>query len=168
MVIVASLMSVAAGLAELFEPFLTGKMYNIFLSYKRAQSLSFVLENLTNATNGTCTTKEVQQLLNNASQSNAGIFCDATEHGNVVNSASSYICDPDQTLVEEVTTYSIYFALLAAITFIARFLAMSLWNVSAYRQSMRMRISFFQSLLRHEIGWFETTDTTIFGPLFVK
>ena len=168
MIVVATLMSITSGLAETTESFLVGRMYNIFISYERAQSLSSVLANLTNGTNGTCTTKAVQQLLNNASQSNAEIFCDASEQGNVVNSASSYVCDPDQTLVEDVTTYSISFAVLAASVFIARLMAISLWSVSAYRQSRQMRIAFFQSILRHEIGWFETKDTTILGPLFVK
>ena len=168
MIIVATLMSVASGLAEAFEPFLVGKMYNMFISYKRAHSFSFVLANLTNGTNGTCTTKAVQQLLNNASQSNEEIFCDASEQGNVVNSASIYVCDPDQTLVKEVSTYCIYIAVLAATVFIIYFLSMSLWSVSAYRQSRRIRVVFFKSILKHKIGWFETNDTTILGPLFVK
>ena len=168
MIIVATLMSVVSGLTEAFQPFLVGKMYNMFISYKRAHNFSFVLANLTNGANGTCTTKAVQQLLNNASQSNAEIFCDASEQGNVVNSASSYVCDPDQTLVKEVSTYCGYFAVLAATVFIAHFLSMSLWSVSAYRQSRRMRIVFFKSILRHRISWFENHDTTILGPLFVK
>ena len=168
MIVVATLMSIASGLAEATESVLIGRMYDIFISYERGQSLSFVLANLTNATNGTCTTKEVQQLLNNASQSNAGIFCDATEQGNVVSSASSYVCDPDQTLVEEVTTYCIYFAALGATFFITRLMSISLWSMSAHRQSRRMRIAYFQSVLKHEISWFEMNDTTTLGPLFVK
>ena len=168
MIVVATLMSIASGLSKSAEAFLTGRMYNIFISYERAQSLSLLLVNFTNTNNGTCNTKAVQELLNNASQSNEEIFCDASEQGNVVNSASSYVCDPDQTLVEDVTTYSIYFAVLAASAFITYSMGTFLWSVSAYRQSRRMRIAFFQSILRHEIGWFETKDTVILGPLFVK
>ena len=161
-------MTVVSGLCEPVESFLVGRLYNILISYERAQSLSFVLANLTNSTNGTCTTEDVQQLLSNASQSNDEILCDASEPGNVVNIASTYVCDPDQTLVEEVTTYCIWFAVLAATVLIARFMAIFLWSMSAHRQSRRMRSAFFQAILRHEISWFENKDTTTLGPLFVK
>ena len=127
MIIVATLLAVLTGLCEPVETLLLGRLINILISYERAQSLSFVLANLTNGTNGTCTTAEVQQILSNVSQSNDMIFCDASKSGNVVNRASSYVCDPDQTLTEETTAYCLWFVALAATVLITRFMAILLW-----------------------------------------
>ena len=106
--------------------------------------------------------------MTNATNRSLDLFCDVSEEGNILNSASNFICDPNQMLVEETTTYSIAFAILAAVVLLTRFLSHFLWTLSAYRQSRRMRIAFYQSVLRQEIGWFETNDTSKLRPLFVK
>ena len=157
-------MSIASGMATPVESYLTGRVFNVFISYKAAQSFSFAPLII----NGSCTTTAVQEILTNATNKSLGLFCDVSKEGNTLNSASNFICDPDQTLVEETTTLSIALAILAAVVLLTRFLSNFLWTLSAYRQSRRMRIAFYQSVLRQEIGWFETNDTSKLRPLYVK
>ena len=167
MIILATLMSIASGMATPVESYLTGRLFNVFISYKAAQPFSFAPLII----NGSCTTTAVQEILTNAtnmSLESLELFCDVSEEGNALNSASNFICDPDQTLVEETTTLSIGLAILAAVLLLTRFLSNFLWTLSAYRQSRRMRIAFYQSVLRQEIGWFETNDTSKLRPLYVK
>lgn len=164
MIIVAILMSITYGMASPVESFLTGRLFNIFISYKAAQDYSFVLIHF----NGSCTTPAVQEFLANITNSSVDIFCDVMQEGNILNSASNFICDPEETLVEEVTTFSIYFAILAAVLLVSHFLGNFFWAVSAHRQGRRIRIAFYEAVLRHEIGWFETNNTTHLGSLFVK
>jgi len=156
-------MSIASGMTTPVEAYLTGRLFNVFISYKAAQPFSFAPLII----NGSCTTTAVQEILTNANKS-LELFCDVSDEGNTLNSASNFICDPDQSLVEETTTLSISFAILAAVVLLTRFLSNLLWTLSAYRQSRRMRIVFYQSVLRQEIGWFETNDTSKLRPLYVK
>ena len=167
MVALATLLSIASGAAIPLESFLVGRLYNIFISYNTGEQLSNLL--FGNATNGSCTTAEAQQLLGqNTTNSSTQIFCDVFQEGNIINSASFYVCDPDTTLTEEARDLSVYFGIFAAGVFVTWFLAHSLWSISAYRQSKRMRVAFYRAVLRHDIDWFNTNDTSILGPLFVK
>ena len=147
------------------ESFLMGRLFNIFISYNAGKQLSNLL---TNDTNGSCTAEVAQQILANVPNSSNEIFCDVSKEGNVINSASNFVCDPDSMLAKEATTHSVYFVILAASVFVARFIGHNLWNISASRQSRRIRIAFYRSALNHDIGWFETKDTSRLGPLFVK
>ena len=167
MVMLAILMSVVSGVAVSVDSFLLGTLVNTFISYQTAQRFSFVVSNFPNQS---CSTVALIQLLTNSSIRNSTeqLFCDITSEGNVLNSASNFICDPPKQLIKEANSLSIYFVLLAMGTFVANFLTISLWNISAYRQSKRIRIAFYRSVLRQEIRWFETNDTTRLGPLFVK
>ena len=167
MVVTATVLSIAAGAVVPLESFLVGRLFNIFISYSTGEQLSNLL--FVNGTNGSCTTAEAQQLLGqNTTKSSTEIFCNVNQKGNVINSASIYICDPDTTLTEEAIDFSVYFGILSAGVLVTWFLAHSLWNISAYRQSKRMRIAFYRAVLRHDIGWFDTNDTSRLGPLFVK
>jgi len=157
-------MSIASGITTPVEAYLTGRLFNVFISYKAAQPFSFAPLII----NGPCTTTAVQEILTNATNKSLELFCDVSDEGNTLNSASNFICDPDQTLVEETTTLSIALAILAALLLLTRFLSNFLWTLSAYRQSRRMRIAFYQSVLRQEISWFETNDTSKLRPLYVK
>ena len=165
MILVAIILSILAGAAIPLESFLNGQLFNIFISYNVAiQFPDFTV----NATNSTCTPSGVRQLLAVATNSSDRIFCDALQQGNILNSASAYACNPRQTLIVEATTFILYFIYVAVGTFLTNFIAHILWTVSALRQSQRMRIAFYQSILQHKIGWFETNDTSQLGPLFLK
>lgn len=165
MLLLAILMSVVSGVAAAAESFLIGSLFNTFISYKTAQSFSFIVSNFPN---DSCSVNAVTQLLTNSSNSSHLLFCDISSEGNVLNSASRFICDPSEQLIEEANSLSIYFVSLAVCTFVANFLTISLWNISATRQSRRIRIAFYKSITRQEIEWFETNDTSRLGPLFVK
>lgn len=165
MMLLAILMSVMSGVAASADSFLIGRLFTVFISYNTAQSFSFVVSSFPN---NSCSTNAVVQFLANSSNSSQLLFCDISSEGNVFSSASNFICDPSEQLIKEANSLSIYFVLLAVGTFVTDFLTISLWNVSAIRQSKRMRIAFYKSITRQEIGWFETTDTSELGPLFIK
>lgn len=165
MMLLAFLMSVVSGVAASAESFLIGQLFTAFISYNTAQSFSFVVSSFPN---NSCSTNAVVTFLANSSNSSQLLFCDISSEGNVFSSASSFICDPSEQLITEANSLSIYFVLLAVGTFVADFLTVFLWNVSSIRQSKRMRIAFYKSITKQEIEWFETTDTSALGPLFVK
>ena len=54
---------------------------------------------------------------------------------------------------------SIYYVVLGVGAFITSFLAIFLMNCTAYRQTKEMRLAFFRSILRQEIGWFDVNPT---------
>ena len=167
MMLLAFLMSVVSGVAASAESFLIGQLFTAFISYNTAQSFSFVVSE-SSFPNNSCSTNAVITFLANSSNSSQLLFCDISSEGNVFSSASSFICDPSEQLITEANSLSIYFVLLAVGTFVADFLTVFLWNVSSIRQSKRMRIAFYKSITKQEIEWFETTDTSALGPLFVK
>ena len=142
-----------------------GQFFNIFISYNTASQLpiSFVADG-----NITCTTNTAQQFLNGLANISDQIFCDATREGNVINSASNFVCDPDQTLTEEATTLSLYNVYLGIGTFVLMFLANAIWAISALRQTKRLRLEYYRAILRHNISWFETTNVSRLAPEFLK
>ena len=160
----AILLSGIYGISHPAESYLTGRLVTVYISYNTAEQLN--LYSILN--NNTCTQSVAQRILNNLANDSDRIFCDATQEGNVINSASAFVCDPDQTLTEEVTTYSLYFVYLAAGTFVTHFLSQMLWAISAARQIRRMRIAYYRSVLLHKVPWFETSDVSKLGPQFLK
>ena len=164
MITVAILFSIANGVAQPLEMFFAGQFFNIFISYNAALQLSGFVNNVSTK----CTVDLIQQLLPGITNSSNGIFCDPFEQGNVVSSASVFVCDPDQTLTDETTAHSLYFVYLAVGAFLTQFVSHMFWTISATRQTKRMRIAFYRSILRHEIGWFDTNDTSNLGPLYMK
>ena len=162
MVLAAVLLTIMSGFAIPLESFLTGQLFNIFISFNAAEKLFDTI----NSTRDACKLEFVQQLLSNTTNKN--IFCDAREQGNVIYSASMFVCDPLKTVTDEVTTHSLYFVYLAVGVFVTYSLANTLWMISAARQSRRIRIAFYRATLQHEIGWFETNDVSRIGPQFIK
>ena len=166
MISVAILLSTVSGFAIPLESFLTGRLFNVFISFNAATQLSDVLTNTT--TSEMCTLNIVQQLLSNVSNVTDNVFCDVSQQGNVINSASAFVCDPTETLTDEATAHALYLVYLAVGVFVTYFLSQILWAASASRQSSRIRIEFYRATLRHNIGWFETNDTSTIGPLFLR
>ena len=166
MISMAILFSVISGTIVPVEAILMGRLFNIFISYNTADQLHQVLVSING--NNTCTTNTAQQILNGLANSSDEIFCDATREGNVISSASRFACDPDTTLTEEATALSLYFVYLGIGTFVFMFLTSTLWNISALRQSKRLRIAYYKAVLNHSISWFETNDVSTLGPDFLK
>ena len=163
MISIAVLFSMVSGALIPMELFVFSELFNNFISYNAAQNIL-----TSDIDNGTCTRDVAQQFINSIANTSDRIFCDATQEGNVINSASAFVCDPDQTLTEEVTTYSLYFVYLGVAMFIAYFLSHMLWTVSASRQSKRLRIAYYKAVLEHNISWFETNDVSRLAPDYLK
>ena len=98
------------------------------------------------------------QLLVNLGQGSMNHYCSNSTSGvDLIIGILGYVCDPGGTLLWQVGLYSIYYIALATGIFIVSFFATVVWNVSAYRQSRKMRMAFFHSILRQDIGWFDMT-----------
>ena len=171
----AVLFSMISGATIPLHLFVLGEQYNSMISYNAAQNINDIngtytrnLAQKINDVNETCTRDVAQQFLNSIANTSDRIFCDATQEGNVISSASAFVCDPDQTLTEEVTTYSLYFVYLGVVRFVAYFLAHILWTVSASRQSKRLRIAYYKAVLGHSVSWFETNNIYILGADYLK
>ena len=165
MILMAILFSVITGTIIPLESIIMGQLFGIFISYNTADRLHPLL-----ITNGsiTCTTETAQLMLNSFANVSDQIFCDATREGNVISSASTFLCDPDQTLREEATTYSLYFVYVGVATFVFKFLTNVFWTITALRQSKRLRIEYYRAILQHNISWFDTNDVSRVGPEFLK
>ena len=120
-----------------------------------------------NVTSIQCTQDLVQVLVQNGSNRSQRTLCDIYEPGNVINTASTFVCDPTATLTDETTMYSLHFVYLAIGVFVSDLLAQLLWTVSASRQSKRMRIAFYKATLNRSIGWFDTSDVSQLGAHFL-
>ena len=177
MISTALLFSMISGATIPLHLFVLGEQYNNMISYNAAQNINDINGTYTidvaqhiilMRENGTCTREVAQQFINSIANTSDRIFCDATQEGNVINSASAFVCDPDQTLTEEVTAYSLYFVYLGVVRFVAYFLAHTLWTVSASRQSKRLRIAYYKAVLSHSVSWFETNNIYILGADYLK
>ena len=61
-------------------------------------------------------------------------------------------------LEEEMTQFALYYVYLAIGNMIVAYGQMTLWSLAATRQVKKMREAFFRSVLKQDIGWFDTTD----------
>lgn len=53
---------------------------------------------------------------------------------------------------------AIYYVILGCGIIILGFMQIHFWSLTAVRQSYRIRKKFFESILRQDIGWFDTND----------
>ena len=139
MIILGTVMAVAAGLALPGHIILFGDVINEFVFHGQA-------ENLLTSMNDTMTNRTEH-------------FCNNSDSGEVFTmNVGRYIPDPDAALLPVIGRYALYYVALASGVLIATFLATVFWNISAYRQTRRMRMAFYHSILRQEIGWFDVNE----------
>ena len=55
-----------------------------------------------------------------------------------------------------VTEFSYYYAILGVIIMLVGYLQNMLWNTAAERQIYKIRLRFYQAILRQETAWFDT------------
>ena len=91
--------------------------------------------------------------------SNNSYFCAESGGGEIFDELLNFVCEPSETLKESVGVYSYYYVAIAVGVMITTFLSNALWNMSAYRQTLRMRMAFYRSVLYQEIGWFDVTES---------
>lgn len=58
----------------------------------------------------------------------------------------------------EMTQFALYYVYLAIGNMVVAYGQMAFWSLTATRQVKKMRLAFFQSVLKQDIGWFDTTD----------
>ena len=137
MIVMGTLMAVAAGAALPVHVLLFGGTIDLFIAHSISLDLS---EAVSNATGGMMT----------------GYFCNMTESSTsarlteFLNSS-----DPGSLLRSEIGVIALYYVGLASGLLIASFSSTLFWNLSAYRQTRRLRQAFFRAVMKQEIGWFD-------------
>ncbi|XP_078719768.1 phosphatidylcholine translocator ABCB4-like [Lampetra fluviatilis] len=64
-----------------------------------------------------------------------------------------------ESLEEQMTRYAYYYVAIGGGAFLASYIHISFWVLSASRQARRIRETFFHAVLRQEIGWFDVNQT---------
>ena len=83
-------------------------------------------------------------------------FC---SRGSIFDNVLDYVCDPREELTSSVAVFSYIYLALAVGVLVTTFMSNALLNLSAYRQTRRMRLAFYRSVLSQEIGWFDVTES---------
>ncbi len=60
---------------------------------------------------------------------------------------------------KEMAKFAAYYAFIGCGTMVCAYAQTAFWSLAALRQCHRIRINCFQSVMRQEIGWFDTTDS---------
>ncbi|CAH3192815.1 unnamed protein product [Porites evermanni] len=58
----------------------------------------------------------------------------------------------------EMTKFALYYVYLAAGNFVVAYGQMAFWSLTATRQVKKMRLALFSSILKQDIGWFDTSE----------
>jgi ABC-type multidrug transport system fused ATPase/permease subunit len=153
MIVVGTLMAILAGCGLPGHMLLFGDVIDRFISHDLADNLTSQF-NITS--NISLSVLEELSMGNNGS----GYFCNFTEDSSSSNILKFILSpDRDQQLQMEVGLYSIYYLGLATALFLVSFISVLFWNISAYRQTRRMRLAFFKSIMRQDIGWFDVNPS---------
>ena len=169
MIILGVFLAAAAGIALPSHMLLFGRVINEFVTYSIALStgLSDTFRNMTNCTVEAVTSSPAYITYVNSTRSH---FC-VTDNSTTMASAPdivSYACFSDDKLRENIGLLSLYYVAIATGVLIALFFATIFWNLSAYRQTRRMRLAFYSSILRQEIGWFDVTEAAQLNTRLVE
>lgn len=68
-----------------------------------------------------------------------------------------------EAIINDSIAYGIFMTLTAILQFITGIFSVDLFNYTALKQITRIRIRFFQSLMRQEIGWYDVTSGNNFA-----
>ena len=189
MITAGTLMAVAAGLGLPGHIILGGSILNQFVSHSLAISNNLVITTTDSLPpNETCASYQAQlrnnpqfltDTINQGSSSSSagtptssqsgGYFCSNSSSGSpdATSDFLDYVCDTDGTLRWRIGVFSLYYVALATGMLITVFLATTFWNLSAYRQIQRLRRALYHSILRQEIGWFDSVETGVLSTRLV-
>ena len=166
MIISGFFLSIASGLTLPMSMVLFGDIVNNFL-YQYLTTYIGKADNETVATyvqstafsqNVSCTELNDSSLLENIT--NSSILLCGLNNKRQYEEIIAFACDPNARLQSEIGIFSLYFVALGAVALVAGFLGALFWNISAYRQTRRIRESLYQSILRQEVGWFDVNNAT--------
>lgn len=135
MIVLGTLMAISAGVALPGHMLLFGRVINEFVYHSIARNVTIQMSNQTE-----------------------GHFCSNATGQDILLNVIPYLTNPSGTLLQQIGQFSLYYVGIASAVLIATFLATVFWNVSAYRQTRRMRLAFYHSILRQNIGWFDVTE----------
>ena len=141
MIIVGSLMATVAGIIVPSSLLLLGGVIDNFISYDIGQQL--------------LTTNTTSTVLDNQTY-----FCNVSTDDSSSN-IQRYLLSQDskKELQQTIALYSYYYIGLGTGLFLSIFIANMFWNFSAYRQTRRMRLAFFHSIMYQNIGWFDVNSS---------
>ena len=71
---------------------------------------------------------------------------------------TSSVLDEGPDLNEQMEDFALYYVYLAIGNLVVAYGQMAMWTLTATRQVRQMRLAFFRSILKQDIGWFDTTD----------
>ena len=141
MIVMGTLMAVAAGAALPMHVIMLGSIIDFFIAHNISLDLS---EAAANTTGGMM----------------RGYFCNMTDSSTSARLAQFLnSSDPGSLLQSQIGQFSLYYIGLASGLLIASFISTLFWNLSAYRQTHRLRQSFFQTIMKQEIGWFDVNPS---------
>ena len=84
--------------------------------------------------------------------------------GDLINSFIDYEKFQTPSVMEpfdlegQMTDFALYYVYLAIGNLVVAYGQMAFWSLTATRQVRKMRLAFFRSVLKQDIGWFDTTD----------
>ena len=142
MITVGSLMAIAAGIIVPYGLLLLGDITDNFISYDIGQQL--------------LTSNNTSPVLDNQT-----FFCNVSTDDSSSN-IQRYLLSQDigKELQQTIALYSYYYIGLGTGLFLSIFIANMFWNFSAYRQTRRMRLAFFRSIMYQNIGWFDVNSSS--------
>jgi len=79
--------------------------------------------------------------------------------GQLIQEFISFEQNTVASIVDSMKTFALYYVAIAAGMFLCSFFQAAFWSISAVRQVHRLRIHFFKSILRQDIGWFDLHES---------
>lgn len=170
MIVFGMILACASGVALPSHMLLFGRVITEFVSYGIVTS-DTLLSNATSSLDS-C---NVEAILSSPAfidyvNSTQSYFCitDPNTTEGITMDIFRYACNPDETLRSSVGLWSLYYLIIATGVLVALFFATIFWNVSAYRQTRRMRLAFYKSILSQEMGWFDVNEASQLNTRLVE
>ena len=169
MIVIGMVTGIASGVALPGHMLLFGEVidrfvyHNIATDTVRPRLESFIMNSSLNTTvdEVACNSALTNSVIGNLSASGGGdvYLCTGGEGADVFDEVLGYLCDPDDELIFQLSFFAYYYVAIAVGVLLTSFVSNSLLNLSAYRQTRRIRLAFFRNVLRQEIGWFDVTES---------
>ena len=163
MIVVGTVMGIASGVALPSHFLLFGRVINQFVFYE--QALLFRPMDQSPLNDSACEALRIDlrnrsmgppDPMSTAAGDDSMFLCQQTSvFSNILNT----VCDPEGVFIDEIDKFSLIYLGLATAVLLAVFIANVFWNISAYRQSRKMRMAFYRSILGQDIGWFDVNNT---------
>ena len=160
MIVAAFATAMASGVAIPMHAYLFGLVTEDFVNFDLGRVLTANITKVAESSDRSCG-EVVANLVTNKTRLFTGdmdLLCPLDQNSNIFSNVVDFICDPSGMLSSEISEISLYYVAIACGVLVTSFISSMLWNISAYRQTQRMRCAFYKSILHQEIGWFDVTD----------